>query len=157
MVIWRPVALRLRKANDPTVARILWALIFAALVAGALTIPTDWSINDLLPLFGGAIVLLGSYFAARTLLDNEITQATQLLASPCSAVRVAGIYRLGKVADAAPHYRGYVRATLSAYISQDSGDEVGTRRARAVLADLGLTEGALDDISGNQPTAPSAA
>lgn len=66
-------------------------MILAALIGGGLSIPCSYSLTDLLPPLGGLIVVLGSYFAARTLRENEVAQSTQMLAGGNEAVRIAGV------------------------------------------------------------------
>jgi hypothetical protein len=73
-------------------------LIAVAFVGALLSLPFDYSLANMLPLLGGMIVVLGSYFAARTLRENELTQATLMLAGGNEAVRAAGVHRLATVA-----------------------------------------------------------
>jgi hypothetical protein len=143
----RVVTRTFRTALDPTVAIALWGVGVAAVVAGA----TEWAIdgwppNDVLPVFGGIIVLLGSYFAARTLSETERDRATQMLASEQPAVRVAGIYRLGEVATYHPRHREYVESALLAYSPpSDSDDRYAHGLASALLAELRTAEQAGGD------------
>jgi hypothetical protein len=124
----------LRDAHDPVVALILWVVLFFAVGAGILTIPLDWSIADTLPVFGGIIVLLGSYFAARTLREIELDKATQMLASESRAVRAAGIHRLKTVFESTPRYRDYVETTFEAYVRKPpESDDDGARLANSIL------------------------
>ena len=84
----------LSTAHDPPVARLLWGLIVVAAVGAVLSRPVGYSVVDLLPPLGGVLVVLGSYFAARTLRENEVAQATQMLAGDNEAVRIAGVHRV---------------------------------------------------------------
>jgi hypothetical protein len=130
---WEQAPKPLRNAHDPTVALILWSVLFIATLGSILTIPFDFSVADMLPAFGGVIVLLGSYFAARTLGEGERDKATQMLASTSAAVRVAGVHRLGEVAKSVPRYRQYVRATLEAYGHEHPDDEEASLLASSIL------------------------
>ncbi len=122
-------------ALDPTVLVALWGVAVAAVLAGAAGGLFDWwSVKDLLPVFGGIIVLLGSYFAARTLSETERDRATQMLASEQAAVRIAGVYRLGEVATYHPRHREYVESVLRTYLATE--DQHARRLASALLAEL---------------------
>ena len=56
-----------RTAQDPTVAAALWAVLgAAALAAAAVPVLELWSVKDMLPAFGGMIVLTGSESWRRT-------------------------------------------------------------------------------------------
>jgi hypothetical protein len=84
-----------RGAHDPVVALALWALALAgvAAIAGS----AQWwhfELVKVLPVLGSVVVLLGSYFAARTLRDNEVAKATEMLGNSALAVRVAGFISL---------------------------------------------------------------
>lgn len=126
----------MRNASDPTVARILWGLIVAGLLGALLSIPCAYSIADLLPILGAVTVLLGSYFAARTLRENEVDRATIALDSTRPSVRVAGVYRLGRVAIDAPKYGEYVRIALHEVAAEDAGAQRVKRAAELALQDL---------------------
>lgn len=126
----------MRQASDPTVASILWGLIVAALLGTLLSIPCGYSIADMLPIFGAVTVILGSYFAARTLRENEVDRATNALDAARSSVRVAGICRLGIVAIDAPRYLEYVRRTLNAIVAEETNEQQVKRAAESVLQDL---------------------
>lgn len=111
--LWNHPFKRLRNAHDPVVAAVLWSLAAVAAVASVLSLISGWySLADMVPVLGGVIVMLGSYFAARTLRDNELGQATQMLSSDSEAVRLAGIYRLGLVGAGVPRFRPYVMTAL---------------------------------------------
>jgi hypothetical protein len=127
-----------RTAQDPTVAAALWAVLgAAALAAAAVPVLELSSVKGMLPAFGGMIVLLGSYFAARTLSENERDKATQMPASECGAVRVAGLYRLGELATYIPLHREYVEAALVAYGAEPlEHDECARKLASTLLAEL---------------------
>jgi hypothetical protein len=129
----------LRDAHDPVVAAALWFIVGAAVVGAvfsAFSWPMDFGLADILPPLGGAIVLLGSYFAARTLRDNEIVQSTQMLQSEREAVRVAGVGRLWAVGKGVPRFREQIRDTLQAFASDPSAGKLATEHARRALADL---------------------
>ena len=128
-------------AHDPPVARLLLGLIVAAVIGAVLSWPFDYSVADLLPPLGGVIVVLGSYFAARTLRENEVVQATQMLAGDNDAVRIAGVHRLGLVAGLAPYFRPYAKATLRAFVGEERNGLGPRTLAEAVLEELeGLDE-----------------
>ena len=127
-------------AHDPPVARLLWGLIVVAAVGAVLSRPVGYSVVDLLPP-GGVLVVLGSYFAARTLRENEVAQATQMLAGDNEAVRIAGVHRLGTVAGLAPRYRPYAKTTLGAFVGEDRNGFGPRTFAEAILDELeGLDE-----------------
>lgn len=126
----------MRNAHDPPVARILWGLIGVAVVGALLSLPFDYSLANLLPLLGGAIVVLGSYFAARTLRENEVTQATLMLGGANDAVRAAGVHRLATVAAETPRFRPYVTVALEAFAAEAANGDRPRLLAVAVLAEL---------------------
>lgn len=127
---------RMSTAHDPPVARILWALIAAAFIGSVLSWPFDYSLADLLAPLGGVIVVLGSYFAARTLRENEVAQATQMLAGDNEAVRIAGVYRLAAVAGEAPRFRPFVTVTLRAFARENENGPGARELAEAALEKL---------------------
>ena len=138
---WDLAPKRLRNAHDPPVALILWIVLFLSIIGSALTVGLEWgSIPDALTVFGGVVVLLGSYFAARTLRENEADRATQMLASTSDAVRVAGVHRLRTLARETPLYLDYVRATLQACAHESPGEPAGVL-ASAALKELPKPEG----------------
>lgn len=130
----------MRNAHDPPVARILWGLIAAAFLGALLSLPFDYSLANLLPLLGGVILVLGSYFAARTLRENEVTQATQMLAGGNEAVRAAGVHRLASVAAETPRFRPYVTVALQAFVAEPANGERPRTLALTVLEELGTLE-----------------
>jgi hypothetical protein len=129
--LWNHPFKRLRNAHDPVVAAVLWSLAAAALVAAVLSPILGYSLADTVPVLGGVVVMLGSYFAARTLRDNELGQATQMLSSESEAVRLAGIYRLGLVGAGVPRFRVYVLTALSGVVAGDPGE-----RSKQFAADV---------------------
>jgi hypothetical protein len=128
---------RLRRAHDPTVGLILWAVaILATAAAVVLGLWCAVSVIDTLTVFGGVLVLLASYFAARTLTETEADRATQMLASPSGAIRVAGIYRLHELMQHVPRYQDYVRKTLAAYLDEVNDQDPGYATATQIVAAL---------------------
>lgn len=123
-------------AHDPPVARLLWALVGIAVVGSVLSLPLDYSIADMLPPLGGLIVVLGSYFAARTLRENEVAQATLMLGGENDAVRIAGVHRLGTVAAETPRFRPYVAVTLGAFADEAANGTRPRRLAEGILEEL---------------------
>lgn len=126
-------------AHDPVVARVLWLVAGAAVVGAicsAFSWPLDFALADILAPLGGVIVLLGSYFAARTLRDNEIVQATQMLESEREAVRVAGVGRLWAVGKGVPRFRKQVRDTLEAFAGDQTAGELAAQHAQDALDDI---------------------
>jgi len=117
-----------RRAADPTVAAILWAVAFAGVVAACLTLPFDYSLTEMLPAMGGVVVLLGSYFAARTLRDGEVAKALELLNGNTPAVRVAAVHRLAIIAMRTPKYRSNIVLTLRAFAAGSDSDDEDARR-----------------------------
>lgn len=126
----------MRNAHDPPVARILWGLIAVAAVGALLSLPFDYSLANLVPLLGGVIVILGSYFAARTLRENEVNQATLMLAGANEAVRAAGVHRLATVASETPRFRPYVTVALQAFAAETANGDRPRKLATAVLEEL---------------------
>jgi Zn-dependent protease with chaperone function len=136
-ITWEQAPARLRNAHDPPVALILWVVFILAVAGAALTRVFDWgSIPDTLTVFGGILVLLGSYFAARTLRETEADRAAQMLASESAAVRAAGVHRLKRLANETPRYRGYVKAALTAYVDEHPASERGRTLASSTLEEL---------------------
>lgn len=142
----------MRNAHDPPVARLLWGLIVLALIGGFLSLRFDYSLTDMLPLLGGVIVVLGSYFAARTLRENEVAQATLMLAGDNDAVRIAGVHRLGTVAAETPRFRPYAIVTLQAFAGEDANGARPRVLAEAVLKELGkLGEHRIGKLQAGEP------
>jgi hypothetical protein len=92
----------------------------------------------MLPVLGGVVVLLGSYFAARTLRDNELSKATEMLGSSAPSVRIAGVHQLGIIGMNVPRFRQYAELTLRGFVQGDAEfeDEASRRFALAVLRQL---------------------
>lgn len=133
--LWSRTPEYLRNAHDPVVALALWSLAVVGAIAAGLSSCLGYSLADMLPVLGGVVVLLGSYFAARTLRDNELSQATQMLSSDREAVRLAGIYRLGTVAAGVPRFRTYVEIALMGLAEENPGAH-SKQYATDVLAEL---------------------
>lgn len=134
-------------AHDPLVALILWALIIAAVAGGLLSLWCSYLLTELLPPFGGLIVVLGAYFAARTLRENEVAQSTLMLAGENDAVRIAGVHRLGTVAAQTPRFRPYVEVTLRAFAGDCANGARPRTLAEAILKELsGLKKNRIADL-----------
>ena len=121
----RLVPLRIRDAQDPTVAGVLWIIVVAGLVAIGLAIRTDFALKDGLPVLGGLLVLLTAYFAARTLRGNEFSQAVQMLATKASAVQVAGVLRLAELGRSARRDRETVPKILTTFERDEPNTPAG--------------------------------
>jgi hypothetical protein len=111
-----------RDSQDPPVARILWVLIVAGGVGIAASPILHYPISGMLPILGGLVVILGSYFAARTLRDNEMVHAIEMLDSDEESVQLMGIYTLGRVAKVAPMYRPFVAGILVTHREKNGVD-----------------------------------
>ena len=98
----------------------------------------------MLPVLGSVVVLLGSYFAARTLRDNELAKATEMLGDEALAVRIAGIHQLGSIGMSVPRFRKYAQLTLYAFVEEtgESKDVKARDFAKNVLEQLRQPKGA---------------
>lgn len=134
--VWEYSPKSVRGAHDPVVALALWSLVGAAAGGALLSLPFNYSMADMLPVLGGVVFLLGSYFAARTLRDNEIVQATKMLEAETQAVRIAGVYRLGTVAAAVPRFRWYGMAALHGLVAEEEDGQPARRLAEEVIDQL---------------------
>ncbi len=148
---WDRMPLQARMAHDPVVALALWALGISG-VAAALVSLYIWPfpLVEMLPLLGGVVVLLGSYFAARTLRDNELAKATEMLGDDSLAVRIAGIHQLGLIGMSVPRFRTYAKFVLCGFLADSSDDENEGSRSLAceVLGQLRrLDDGAVVALS----------
>jgi hypothetical protein len=103
-------------------------------VASLLTIPFDYSLTEVLPAGGAVVVLLGSYFAARTLRDAEVSKALELLNGDTSSVRVAAVHRLAIIAMRTPKYRSNIELTLRALVASDPDPGIQDAQGVAMLA-----------------------
>ena len=110
---WRLVPAPARRSHDPVIALALWALAAAGVVAiiGSACL-WHFELVKMLPVLGSVVVLLGSYFAARTLRDGEVAKATEMLGSGAPAVRVAGIHQLGLIGMSVPSYKTHAPLAL---------------------------------------------
>jgi len=90
---------RIRTADDPIAALLLWTLIFAALALVALRIGThdEAYIDDGAKAIGGVLLLLTAYFTARNLRQNadsafeeRLMRGAELLASSNPIEQTAG-------------------------------------------------------------------
>ena len=125
---------------------MLWVVFVLAMLSVGYTVVSDrGSISDTLTVFGGILVLLGSYFAARTLRENEADRATAMLAADSVAVRVAGVDRLRSLAKETPRYRAYVQTTLAAYVDDRPASERGCQLASSTLSELAGSDDASSD------------
>ncbi len=107
----------LNKADDPLVAGVLWCLALATVVAVVLPWRlTSYSAKEIgdvvLKVAGGILLLLSSYFAARTLKQTRadqrtgrILEATQLLADVSVSVRFGAISVLLNLAESSKGLR----------------------------------------------------
>lgn len=137
--LWTLVPPPARRSHDPLIAVALWALGLAGAVAvGGSALWWHFELVKMLPVLGGVVVLLGSYFAARTLRDNEVTKATEMLGSDAPAVRIAGIHQLGLIGMNIPRFRTHAQLSLRSYVenSGDSHDKQSVKFARDILAQL---------------------
>jgi hypothetical protein len=126
---------------------ILWGLIITAVVGGILSRWCGYSLADMLPPLGGLVLVLGAYFAARTLRENEVAQSTLMLAGENDAVRIAGVYQLGTVAAQTPRFRPYVEVTLRAFADECANGARPKGLAETVLKELsGLGEHQIADL-----------
>lgn len=118
---WMLVPSPVRRSHDPVIALALWALALAGVAAiAASACRWHFELVKMLPVLGSVVVLLGSYFAARTLRDNELAKATEMLSSSALAVRVAGIYQLGLIGMSVPRFREHVQLTLCGFVESSS-------------------------------------
>ncbi len=114
-----------RGAHDPVVALALWALALAGIVA--IVGSACWwhfELVKMLPVLGSVVVLLGSYFAARTLRDSEVAKATEMLGNSALAVRVAGIHQLGLIGMNVPRFRKHAQLALCGFVESSSDQDV---------------------------------
>jgi hypothetical protein len=90
---------RIRTADDPTAALLLWTLVFVALALVALRIATNDEayIDDGAKGIGAVLVLLTAYFTARNLRQNadggfeeRLMRGAELLASSNPVEQTAG-------------------------------------------------------------------
>jgi len=101
----------------------------------------------MLPPLGGLVVVLGAYFAARTLRENEVAQSTLMLAGENDAVRIAGVYQLGTVAAQTPRFRPYVEVTLRAFVGEGANRTGPRTLAEVILKELsGLGKHQIADL-----------
>lgn len=137
---WNRVPERVRMAHDPVIALALWVLGLAGTVAVLVSLlPGSFSLKEALPVLGAVVVLLGSYFAARTLRDNELTRATEMLGSDSPAVQLVGIHQLGQIGMYVPKFRKDAQLAICAFLgdSLETGNDVASHRlARKVLSQL---------------------
>lgn len=61
--LWNRAPEYLRNAHDPVVALALWGLAGAGVIGAVLSPILGYSLADMLPVLGGVVVMLGSYFA----------------------------------------------------------------------------------------------
>lgn len=128
---------KLRGSEDPTVARALWTLVVSTLVAivvlAVLALKDHGNFsNDLatvLKLAGAIVVLLGSYFAARTIghnrddqVANRYMRAVELLGHSQPDVRLGAVQQLDDIGTrvwkhtrGGEGYPGAVRAVLAEF------------------------------------------
>ena len=136
---WRLVPAPARRSHDPVIALALWALAAAGVVAiiGSACL-WHFELVKMLPVLGSVVVLLGSYFAARTLRDGEVAKATEMLGSGAPAVRVAGIHQLGLIGMSVPRFRKHAQLALCGFVegSTDPSDRNSAEFAKDVLKQL---------------------
>lgn len=136
---WGLVPSPVRRAHDPVVALALWALALAG-IAAIVGSACRWHFElvKMLPVLGSVVVLLGSYFAARTLRDNEVAKATEMLGSSELPIRVAGVHQLGLIGMNVPRFRKYAQLTLCGFVetSSDPNDKSSVEFAKDVLRQL---------------------
>ena len=129
-------------AHDPVIALALWGLGLAGIVTAAVSLLVwPFPLEKMLPVLGGVVVLLGSYFAARTLRDGELSRATEMLGSDSLAVRLVGVHQLGQIGMYVPRFRKYTQLALCGFLA-DSSD------ARCDEASRTLASEVLDQLSG---------
>jgi hypothetical protein len=138
-------------AHDPVVALVLWGLGFVGILAAAISLLVwHFPLEKMLPVLGGGVVLLGSYFAARTLRDGELWRATEMLGSDSLAVRLVGVHQLGQIGTGVPRFRKHSQLALRGFLADPSEarrDEASRRLARKVLDQLsGLEESTIKPL-----------
>jgi len=96
---------KLKNVEDLPVALTLWLVAAAAVIVVAF-VPSSSARDTFLKLVGGAVVLLGSYFAARTLKQTRadqratrILKAIELVGNEHVAVRAGALWTLVDLAN----------------------------------------------------------
>jgi hypothetical protein len=138
---WR----RLKNAEDPTVAKVVWAIVLVGAFVGAAAAighspeAADYGLKAL----GGVLVLMTAYFTARNLRQTaraafleRLMRAAELLADQDRVKQAAGVHALdrlleSKALDSAD--REAIGAVLRAYIDSDSADPSEKSVARETL------------------------
>jgi hypothetical protein len=112
---------KLANPEDRTVATILWLVGVSTIVALAI-VPNAAARDTVLKAAGGTVVLLGSYFAARTLKQTRadqratrILKAIEMVGDDLPAVRVGAMWTLLEIASSSEgrRERSQVEAILA--------------------------------------------
>jgi len=113
-------------------------LALAGVAAIAASAHWRFELVKMLPVLGSVVVLLGSYFAARTLRDSEVAKATEMLGSSALAVRVAGIHQLGLIGMNVPRFRKHAQLALCGFVESSlaANDKNSVEFAKDVLKQL---------------------
>lgn len=143
-----------RRAEDPTVAItliVIATLTVAGLVAGPLLLKTpDKDVWDLvIKVAGASVVLIGSYFAARTLKqsradqrDSRILAAIGLVGNERPEVRVGALLVLGELAKSTgdaqrDDYLAAIRETVETVAGSDVPQGTSDAPKRVAASVLG--------------------